>query len=48
VFVPVPAPIPVEWAKKVGLGYDLPINDPALIGLRGVQTIENLKQTEAT
>ena len=36
-----------EWAKKVGLGFDLPMNEPSLIGLRGLQTAENLKQTEA-
>jgi hypothetical protein len=36
-----------EWAKKVGLGFDLPMNEPSLIGLRGLQTAESLKQTEA-
>ena len=36
-----------EWAKKVGLGFDLPTNVPSLFGLRGLQTAEVLKQTEA-
>jgi hypothetical protein len=36
-----------EWAKKVGLGFDLPMNEPSRTGLRGLQTAEVLKQTEA-
>jgi integrase len=36
-----------EWAKKVGLGFDLPTSEPALFGLRGLQKAEHLKQTEA-
>jgi len=36
-----------EWAKKVGLGFDLPTNETSQFGLRGLQTAESLKQTEA-
>lgn len=36
-----------EWANKVGFGFDLPMNEPSLIGLRGLQTGGVLKQTEA-
>ena len=35
-----------EWAKKVGLGFDLPI-EPDLVGLRGLQFAENIHRTEA-
>jgi integrase len=35
-----------EWVKKVGLGFDLPTSELTLIGLRGLQTTENLKQAE--
>jgi len=40
-------PFRQECAKKVGLGFDLPTNEPLLIGLRGLQTAESVKQTEA-
>jgi hypothetical protein len=39
-------PLRQEWAKKVGLGFDLPMNEPSLVGLRGLKTAEGLKQTE--
>jgi hypothetical protein len=34
-----------EQVKKVGLGFDLP---PSLLGLRGLQTVSNVCNKEAT
>jgi hypothetical protein len=36
-----------EWAKKIGLGFDLPTANPDLVGLRGLQIAENPHHTEA-